>query len=476
MGGQILTLLWLGLACHKAEVAAPTVPAAAPPVETMSEAEALAIATDAYVYGYPLVTMDLTRRVLTNVETPAGNTAPVGQFANLRTYPDASFRAVTAPNADTLYSAAWLDLSAEPMVLRLPDMGDRYYLMPMLSGWTEVFASPGTRTSGTGPQQYLITGPGWQGEVPEGLTRVEAPTSTVWILGRTYCSGTPEDYAAVHALQDQYTLLPLSAYGGNYTPPPGPVDPNVDANAPVRDQVEALDGEAFFARLGALMAENPPAPADAPLVARMAKIGVVPGRGGDTSGLDPAVVAARKAAPTEGKARIVAHADTAGRAVNGWMVSTDTGTYGTDYLQRAYVARIGLGANLPQDAVYPTTSVDADGQPLTGANAYVIHFEKGQAPPVKGFWSVTLYDPQLFFVDNALHRYAISPRDDLKPNPDGSLDLYIQHDSPGKARKANWLPAPSGDFVLMMRLYAPESAVIDGTWQPPEVRRVTPPS
>ena len=158
------------------------------------------------------------------------------------------------------------------------------------------------------------------------------------------------------------------------------------------------------------------------------------------------------------------------------MVSTDTGTYGTDYLQRAYVARIGLGANLPQDAVYPTTSVDADGQPLTGANAYVIHFEKGQAPPVKGFWSVTLYDPQLFFVDNALHRYAISPRDDLKPNPDGSLDLYIQHDSPGKARKANWLPAPSGDFVLMMRLYAPESAVIDGTWQPPEVRRVTPPS
>ncbi|MES2643108.1 MAG: DUF1254 domain-containing protein [Myxococcota bacterium] len=439
---------------------------------TDEEEEARAAAIDAYIYGYPIVTMDLTRRVSTNVEKPEGGKAPMGQFANLRQYPDASFRTVTAPNADTLYSTAWLDLGAQPMVLSLPAEGDRYYLMPMLSAWTEVFDVPGTRTTGTKAQTYLLTGPGWEGDVPEGMTRVAAPTNLVWILGRTYSTGTPDDYAAVHALQDQYQLVPLEAYGTPYTPPPGTVDPNVDMKTAVRDQVHALSGEEFFGRLATLMADNPPAEDDATMVARMERIGIVAGQ--PFTPPDATVRAAVEDAPEAALQQIMNQKAKAGREVNGWTVMTDTGKYGTDYLQRAFVAAAGLGANLPADAVYPVTTVDGEGRPLDGENAYVLHFEKGETPPVEGFWSVTLYDPAFFFVENPIQRYSISPRQDLKYNADGSLDLYIQDVSPGKALENNWLPAPKEDFQLMMRLYWPEERVLDGTWAPPPVQRVEP--
>ncbi|MGH8311042.1 MAG: DUF1254 domain-containing protein, partial [Steroidobacteraceae bacterium] len=173
-------------------------------------------AIEAYIYGYPLVTMEFTRRVMTNVAAPEGTRAPMGQFVRMREYPSAAFKDVTAPNADTLYTTTWLDLSKEPWILSLPDMSDRYYLFPMLDGWTNVFQVPGKRTTGTGKQVYALTGPGWSGTLPEGVTRYESPTALVWILGRIYCIGTPQDYAAVHALQDQVSIVPLSAYGQTY--------------------------------------------------------------------------------------------------------------------------------------------------------------------------------------------------------------------------------------------------------------------
>lgn len=194
----------------------------------LSEKEAADIGVEAYVYGYPLVTMEMTRRVMTNVAAPSGTHAPMGQFLLMRKYPDAAFKDVTAPNADTLYSTAWLDLAQEPYVLRLPDENDRYFLMPMLSGWTDVFEVPGKRTTGTKAQSYAITGPNWKGTLPTGLKELKAPTNMVWILGRTYCTGTPEDYQACHAIMDQYKLVPLSSYGKPYTPAPGKVDPSVD--------------------------------------------------------------------------------------------------------------------------------------------------------------------------------------------------------------------------------------------------------
>jgi hypothetical protein len=439
----------------------------------LSEEEALKIGTDAYIYGYPLVTMEFTRRVMTNVAEPKDSHAPMGQFFLSRTYPDASFKDVTAPNADTLYSTAWLDLSKEPYVLSLPDQGDRYFLMPMLSGWTDVFQVPGKRTTGDRAQTYAITGPNWRGTLPAGVKQLGSPTNMVWILGRTYCTGTPEDYKAVHALQDQYKLVPLSAYGKPYTPPAGKVDPSIDTKTAVREQVNRLDAAAYFKLMASLMKDNPPSRADGLMVAKMARIGIVPGQDFDMSKLDPAVAKALERAPKAGVEKITAHFKDAGRLVNGWMFSLKTGVYGADYTQRAFVTAIGLGANRPQDAIYPSSETDGSDRPYNGANKYVMHFPPGQTPPVNAFWSVTMYNAEYFFVANPLNKYTVSPRNALKYNSDGSLDIYIQNESPGTDKEANWLPAPKGEFKLMMRTYWPKEPLLNGRWNPPPVQRVS---
>lgn len=441
----------------------------------LAESEAVAIGTEAYIYGYPLVTMEMTRRVLTNVAAPEGTKAPMGQFSNAREYPTAEFKAVTAPNADTLYSQAWLDLSKEPYVLSIPDEGDRYYLMPMLSGWTDVFQVPGKRTTGDKAQTYLISGPGWTGKVPAGIKQLKAPTNMVWILGRTYCTGTPEDYQAVHAIQDKYSVVPLSAYGTPYTPPPGKVDPTIDMKTAVRDQVDSMSAGDYFKLLAALMRDNPPAKADAPMVAKMRKLGIEPGKDFDIAKLDPGVAKALGAVPKAGTERIMGEFKKVGTFVNGWGIFLKTGLYGTQYAERAFITAIGLGANRPQDAVYPTSEADAEGKPYSGANKYVMHFKKGETPPVNGFWSLTMYNAEYFFVANPLNRYTLSPRNALKYNTDGSLDLYLQADNPGPEKESNWLPAPKDRFIPMMRLYWPKEkapSILNGTWKPPALNMV----
>ena len=457
--------------------AAQAAPPSAPAPDQAKEKEAFDIGVEAYIYGYSLVTMEMTRRVLTNVAKPEGKAAPMGQLLKLRAYPTPAGKQVTAPNADTLYTLAWLDVSKEPWVLSLPDMQDRYFLMPMLSGWTDVFQVPGKRTTGTKAQTYAITGPGWQGTLPAGVTEYKSPTGMVWILGRIYCTGTPEDYQKVHALQDQCKLVPLSAYGNPYTPPPGKVDQFIAMKTPVREQVNQMDAGAYFKLLAALMKDNPPAKEDAPMVAKLTKIGIVPGKEFDLSRLDPSVAKGLAQAPKAALEKIMAQFKDAGTMVNGWVVTTKKiGLYGTDYLQRATVTFFGLGANRPQDAIYPTSEADAAGKPYDGAHKYVMHFPKGQMPPVKGFWSLTMYDDKYFFVANPLNRYTLSSRNQLKTNQDGSVDLYIQHKSPGKDKEANWLPAPKDKFVLMLWLYwpvePPQPSIIDGSWKPPAVKKL----
>jgi hypothetical protein len=480
--------------------------------------EVARIGVDAYIYGYPLVTMEMTRRMMTNVEKPKGTRAPMGQLVRMRTYPTAAFKDVTAPNADTLYTTGWMDVGREPWVLTIPDVKDRYYLMPMLDAWTEVFQAPGKRTTGTQAQKYLITGPGWKGKVPEGMNQYQSPTSLVWLLGRIYCTGTPEDYKAVHAIQDQVSIVPLSAYGKPYTPPPGKVDPEIDMHIAVRDQVHKLDAVAYFNLLTKLLKDNPPVTGDAamaarmkqagennppatadapmapslkqvakssnppvtvdePMVARMKQIGIVPGMTFDISKLDPAVIHAIEDVPKAAQEKIMGHFKKAGVLENGWTFSTRTGIYGTDYLQRAFITAIGLGANRPQDAVYPTSESDADGKPYEGVNQYIMHFSEGQMPPVNAFWSLTMYNAHYFFVDNPLNRYTLGSRNNFTFNADGSVDLYIQADSPGPDKEANWLPAPKGRFVLMLRLYWPKEtfpSIIDGTWKIPTVVKQVP--
>ena len=303
----------------------------------LTPTEAKAIAEEAYIYGYPLVTMEMTRRVMTNVTEAKGTRGPMGHLIRIRAYPNADFRDVTAPNADTLYTTAWIDVAKEPWVLSLPDAHDRYYLFPMLDGWTDVFQVPGKRTTGTGPQKYAITGPGWEGTLPDGVKEYKSPTSLVWILGRIYCTGTPEDYAAVHKLQDEISIVPLSSYGKPYTAPPGKVDPKIDMKTSVRDQVNAFDIAAYFNLLTTLMQDNPPAETDAPMVAKMAKLGIAPGKPFAFDKLDPTVQAALKDVPKQSFEKIMGHFKAAGEEVNGWLFTTKTGLYGTDYLQRALV-------------------------------------------------------------------------------------------------------------------------------------------
>ena len=432
------------------------------------------LATDAYIFGYPLVTMEMTRRIFTNVPKPEGTRAPMGQMIRLREYPNASFRDVTAPNADTLYTTAFFDVGKEPWVVSIPDMKDRYCLFPLLDGWTTVFQAPGKRTTGTKAQTYAITGPGWKGKLPSGVKEYKSPTNIVWLLGRIYCTGTPEDYAAVHKLQDEVKLVPLSSYGKPYTPPPHTVDPSIDMKTAVRDQVNKMDAKSYFTLLCELMKTNPPTAADAPQIAKFAKIGIVPGQDFDASKLKANFM---KRIPGVSVDRIMIQfkINKAIKNENGFAFTTKTGIYGTDYLMRALITAIGLGANRPQDAVYPTSEKDAHGKAYNGANKYVMHFPKGKLPPTQGFWSLTMYDSSYFFVENPLNRYSISPRQNLKTNPDGSTDLYIQKDLPGKDKESNWLPAPSGDFILMLRMYWPSEkkpSIIDGTWTVPAVKKV----
>jgi hypothetical protein len=432
------------------------------------------IVREAYIYGYPLVTMDMTRRQQTNVRVTDDAHAPMGQLIKMRAYPAVDNKGAAAPNADTMYTMVWYDLSTEPWVFSIPDMGDRFYIMPMLSSYNEVFHVAGSRATGGNPQKFVITGPGWSGPLPAGLTQVKSPTALVWVCGRIYCTGTPEDYKAVHALQDQYASAPLSAYGKPYTPPPGLVDEKFDMKTAVRKQVNDLPLDEFFSYLARLLRANLPKPEDAPIVARMAKIGIVPGQEFDRSKLP---VLGKKLDPKLALLEMV-RTMKAKEAVNGWLYWTsDAGSYGTDYEQRAMVTLIGPGLNFPQDALYPFSEKDAEGKEYDGAtHKYVMRFEKGQMPPVKGFWSLTMYDPEFFFVPNPINRYNLSQRDKLVANPDGSVDLYLQAESPGPDKEANWLPAPKGKFIPMLRLYWPKDtppSILDGSWKPPALKRAS---
>jgi hypothetical protein len=443
------------------------------PKQLVSADQAAEIAVEAYAFGYPLVLMDVTRQMMTAVPKAGALKAPVNQFIHVREFPDPTFTDVVSPNADTLYSTAWLDLTKEPIILSVPDVGKRYYLMEMLDAWTNVFAAPGTRTTGNGRGDFAIVGPQWKGTLPAGVKEIKSPTNMVWLLGRTQTNGK-EDYAAVRAIQDQYKLTPLSAWGKDYKPPDNaPVAAGIDVKTPPVEQVAKMDAATFYARLNTLMKDNPPANADASAVNSIAAIGVAPGTTFDLKSLDPAVAKSVEGSVKTAQAKIVAEARKPhGKKVNGWDVMTNLGRYGTDYLFRSVVAIVGLGANLPEDAIYPRATEDTDGQPLTGANSYVVHFPKGQLPPVNAFWSLTMYNSKQFFVQNPINRYAIGDRDKLKFNDDGSLTINIQHESPGKEKESNWLPAPADQFNMFMRLYWPKKEIEDGAWKMPGVERV----
>jgi hypothetical protein len=447
---------------------------------SLSPIEAQQIAEDAYIYGYSLMTTEVTRVQMSNVPKLEGLTGPMGQFINVPRYPPADYRGVSAPNADTLYSIGWVDLT-EPQVFSHPDMGSRYYLFEVTDLWmTDSKSSPSKRTADGKAANYLFTGPGWKGEVPAGMKQFPIATRYMVILGRTYADGTEQDYKAVNALQAQYKFTPLSAWGKPYTPVAPPVNPNPGFSMTDKPQTVllAMGTEGYFNLMAKLMGSDaPPPPEDAPLLARFASIGFEPGKPFELSKLSPDVQAALKDIPESALKKIEANQNIMGETVNGWIVTKGLGSYGPDtYLKRAVVAAFGWPANQQADAVYPYTQVDSTGQKLNGANEYTLTFPKGETPPVNGFWSITMYeiDKGWWFVPNALNKFTVSMRDNPKPNADGSLTLYFQNESPGADKEANWLPAPKGEFIPMMRMYYPKASapsILDGSWNIPSVVR-----
>jgi hypothetical protein len=447
---------------------------------TITEADAHAIAVDAYIYFYPLISMDVSRKQFTNGTSDFKG--PMNTFVNVREYPPATFKGVVRSNFDTLYSASWLDMTKEPLVITAPDTDGRYYLLPMLDMWTDVFASPGWRTTGTKAGTFLVTPPGWRPDLrdrfidefklPKDTQRIEAPTPYVWLIGRTKTDG-PADYNAVHKIQDGYKVTLLSDFGKPPKPVEFKLDASVDMKTPPKVQVDTMVAGKYFAYAADLLKLHPPHITDEPILARMKKIGIEVGKSFDISKLDPAVRKALESAPEAGQKLMAWKLPTLARVANGWSMNTDTvGVYGNYYLKRAILSQQGLGANVVEDAIYPLNLGDESGRPLDGANKYTITFEKGAAPPVNAFWSITLYDQDGFQVGNVLNRFAVSSWMPFKYNPDGSLDLYFQNESPGKDMEANWLPAPKGPFNLTMRLYAPKSEVLIGKWNPPPVTKV----
>jgi hypothetical protein len=408
----------------------------------------------AYLYGFPLVMMDLTKEQGTAAATAGEITAPINQFAVMTRYPDASFRAVPRTGLDTLFATAWADLDKEPLVLSVPDTDGRYYVIALFDMWSNVFTSIGKRNTGTGAANF------------------KSPTRFVWVNGQMQANG-PQDYAVVNALQKQYKLTPLSAWGQAYTPPAEvPVAAGVDTKTPPAAQVEKMDAAAFFGRLARMMKDNPPTPADAPMVEKLKALGIEPGKDFDIGKIDPDTADGLRRAM--GAFGLLQKGVTKLKTENGWIViPKNFANYGTDYETRAGIALIGLGGIRPDDVVYPTAFLDGEDKPLDAANRYVLHFDKGQTPPTNVTWSVAMYDPQGYYVPNAINRYNLAKWMPLKYNADGSLDLYIQASSPGADKEVNWLPAPaSGPFNLTVRIYWPTPGVLDGSYKLPPVKKV----
>ncbi len=423
------------------------------------------LGAEAYLYGYPLVMMETTR-------VHSGQyIGPENQLRLVRQFPDASFKDVVRPNVDTLYTTAFINMKEGPWVFEMPANAERYELMPFMDAWTNVFASPGTRTSGHAGENYLLVGPQWQGDVPRGMSLLKSPTNMVWLIGRTQTNGT-QDFATVHRLQDRLKLKKFNAdNNASSSENPRAWQPSTLPSVPPVLQLRNMPTTQFFERLMQLMVANPPHADDAPMLQRLSTLKVVRGQPAHLNWLNAACFAMGR-----WLADYKVHKVLGVKSIDGTWSSPplNLGAYGTDYNTRAAVAMVGLGANLPQDALYPNTSLDHQGKPLMGDQRYRLHFKANQLPPVKAFWSITAYGADEFLIENSLKRYALGDRDALSFNTDGSLDIWIQASEPASnAQRSNWLPVKANaPFLLNARLYWPKDEALQGGWKMPVVERM----
>ncbi|GAF42926.1 MULTISPECIES: DUF1254 domain-containing protein [Rhodococcus] len=418
---------------------------------------AASVAVEAYLWGYPLVLMNRTKRLLTCRDHRGA--APINTLRHRTALATARDREIVKPNNDTIYSIGWLDLAAGPLVLDVPEVHGRYYSFQFLDAYTNTWEYVGRRTTGTHPGRFVLVGPTWRGDLPDGKV-LTSPTNTVWLIGRTIVD-SPEDLAEVAQLVEGYRLSP--AVDGDREPrwTTGPIEsPHTIGEA----------GIEFFDELCAAMETDPAPTGEEDTLARFATLGIAPGLRPSTDITDPVARTALEHAVTIGDRLLAARRTKSERA---WDYNLELGTYGTNHLLRAAVARHGLGALTASEAIYATTEIDATGRQLTGAHDYRLHFDSAHLPPVDAFWSLTMYDDESFLVHNPADRYAIGDRTTgLTYGPDGSLEIIIQHRQPTDAtERANWLPAPGGNFQLTMRFYEPREEMLTNRYVIPAVTR-----
>ena len=418
------------------------------------------LVSDAYIYAFPLVLTDATKTLSTNTDGSITGRAPINQINHAKKLADASFRTVVSPNVDTLYSQAWLDIGAEPVIYVLPE-ADRFCNVQLLDAWTNTAAVLDKAGA------YAIALPSWEGELPEGVTRVDVPTATMWTIARIVLSGN-EDLPNVYAIQEQVRLLPLSAYleGGDYIAPAGTYAKENDF-VPV-NKVLSMSPAEFFNTANALMQINPPAEADAKLLEKLAAINVGQGMTFDASILGADAVERWTQMLKGLRATLSAESANYAQNLGQWIYyGRPIGDFGTAYIYRAMVALVGLGANTVDVAIYPKTHTDVTGAALTGEKTYTIHFETLPPTLEGGFWSVTAYNEENFLIDNPINRYCINDRSAYQLNEDGTLDLVLSKKAPEDT--SNWLPVSDGEFHLFMRIYLPDMTALE-TWEVPVIR------
>jgi hypothetical protein len=463
VGAVALAALWVP---HAFAMATPATHAAQP----VTTAQATALGRLAYLYGFPLLEFLRVRKTQTSVPCPdRQGDAPMNSFSNARQFANPTDRTVVAPNVDTLYSIAQLDLGRGPVVLRHPDMGGRYFVFELIDPYTNVIGYIGSRTTGSSAGRFEIEWRGHRGHHIPGTHVIRSHYRRLWVIGRTLVTGGGGDRRRAIALMSRYRL----------TPPGGPRRFPRGCRPGRPTQAGTPSGIEFLTALGRALRDNPPPARDRPLLRRLARVGVGPGLSPQRAPLPAAVLealtssvdATASSLPTISKLAVLQEA----QADHGWAtIGNDIGDYGTDYTFRAEVAELGLGANTRQEAIYPTALTDSRGQLLDGANDYRLLFKRGQTPPNRAFWSLTMYDSSGFLVPNSAHRYAIGDsHPPLRREPNGNIVVLIQRSRPTQ-RDVNWLPAPSGNFRLNMRIYWPTRRVLNGGWQPPPVQRVSP--
>ncbi|MGE4431919.1 MAG: DUF1254 domain-containing protein [Sphingobium sp.] len=427
-------------------------------------------ARNLYVWGYPLVQAARIRLVSTkgSAPDPVRLTAPIHHFAHGRLLADPEMRIGVGPNNDTLYSLVWMDLAQGPFIFETPDFGDRYYTFSLNAADSASDASLGRRTHGARLPALFIRAADYRGAVPAGMIDVVSPTRYFELAGRILTTGTAQDYAKVHRLQDAMTLRRYADWKAGREVAP-PIVPQRPLDDPARIVPHDLR---FLEELGQVLRDWWPQPGDAPFIASARRLGIGP------DGFDPARLdasARRQVAQglAEGKALVDRQSRELGVQANGWTTNYSGARFGNNHLLRAAVAKDQIYVAVPEEAIYPIGRVDSEGRPLDGRNRYSITMAADALPPVDAFWSITLYDDDGFMVPNPLHRYSVGDRTrELVRRSDGSVEISIGA-SPDGRQDANWLPAPRGPFYLMMRLYQPRATVLDRRWTPPPIIRST---